>query len=450
MRLVLLFVLGGLMHAARSFAPGQGLGAGPAGVALAVGYLFLTGLLAGSLFSSIGLPRLTGYLAAGIAIGPQALGFLPETTIARLQIFNGAAVSLIALSAGSEMHLRSMRPLLRTIGWITAVAVLGTACFLGLAIYLAREQLPFTTDLSRLQAACLAMVLAVTMVAQSPAVVVALRDETQADGPLTHTVLGVVVLADLVVILLFAITSSFAKASLGGDADLMEASRILASETVGSLLAGVAFGLLIALYLRKVPGGGALFVLSAAFVAAEVGQRLRLDPLLLSLAAGLAIRNLTRVAERLQTEIEAAAVPVYVAFFAIAGATIHLDALGALGLPALAVVAIRAIGLLAGTRAATSLAGAPEVVRRFAGFGLLPQAGLALALAVLFARTFPEFGADAASLVFAVVALNEILAPVLYRWAIMRSGEAGRRGAQAVGPDPTCSSVQSELPYRAT
>jgi Kef-type K+ transport system membrane component KefB len=431
MRLILLIVLGGLMHAARSFSPERGLGADPAGTALAAGYLFLTGLLAGSLFNSIGLPRLTGYLVAGIAVGPQALGLLSEVTTSRLQIFNGVAVSLIALTAGSEMHLRSMRPLLRTIGWITVVAVLGTALLLALAVYLARAHLPFAADLSPLQAACLALVLAVTMVAQSPAVVVALRDETDADGPLTRTVLGVVVLADLVVILLFAITSSFAKASLGADADLVETSRILASETLGSLLAGVVFGLLIALYLAKVPRGGALFVLSAAFVAAEVGQRLRLDPLLLSLAAGLTIRNLTRVASRLQAEIEAAALPVYVAFFGIAGATIHLDALGALGLPALAFVAVRAIGLLAGTRAATAISGAPEVVRRFAGLGLLPQAGLALALAVLFARTFPEFGADAAALVFAVVAVNEILAPILYRWAIVRSGEAGRRRARS-------------------
>ncbi|HUS63550.1 MAG TPA: hypothetical protein VMZ28_03365, partial [Kofleriaceae bacterium] len=68
---------------------------------------------------------------------------------------------------------------------------------------------------------------------------------------------------------------------------------------------------------------------------------------------------------------------------------------------------------------------APDVVRKYGGFGLMPQAGLALALALLFTRTFPQFGAAASALVFGVVALNELIAPVLFRLALVRSGEAG-------------------------
>jgi hypothetical protein len=67
------------------------------------------------------------------------------------------------------------------------------------------------------------------------------------------------------------------------------------------------------------------------------------------------------------------------------------------------------------------------LVRRFAGFGLLPQAGLALALSMLFGKTFPEFGAEAGALTLGVVAINELVAPAVYRYALIHSGEAGKR-----------------------
>ena len=84
----------------------------------------------------------------------------------------------------------------------------------------------------------------------------------------------------------------------------------------------------------------------------------------------------------------------------------------------------RALGFFGGARLGAAIADAPLVVRRYAGFGLMPQAGLALALSLLFARTFPQFGAAAGALTLGVVALNEILAPALFRAALLRSGEA--------------------------
>jgi hypothetical protein len=120
---------------------------------------------------------------------------------------------------------------------------------------------------------------------------------------------------------------------------------------------------------------------------------------------------------------------VYVLFFAVTGANLHLDILLVVGAPAAFLVLVRGFGLWAGTHVGARLAGAPPAVGRYAGFGLLPQAGLALALALLFAKTFPEFGEGAAALTLGVVALNELVAPVLYRSALVRSGEAGRLAA---------------------
>ena len=168
-----------------------------------------------------------------------------------------------------------------------------------------------------------------------------------------------------------------------------------------------------------------MFVLAAAFLVAEVGQRIDLDPLLVALSAGVLIRNASPHGKRLQEEIEASSLPVYVVFFAVTGATVHIRELLVVGVPAVALILTRAAGFIGLGRVATSLAGAPDQVKKFIGFGLMPQAGLALALALLFVKTFPKIGAAASALVFGSVAINEMLAPVLYRFALVKTGEAG-------------------------
>jgi hypothetical protein len=103
------------------------------------------------------------------------------------------------------------------------------------------------------------------------------------------------------------------------------------------------------------------------------------------------------------------------------------DVLWVVGGPALLFVVVRGLGLLGGSALGAHLAGASPRVRRFAGFGLLPQAGLALALSMLFGKIFPELGAEAGALTLGVVAINELVAPALYRHALAKSGEVGQK-----------------------
>lgn len=419
---VILLALGGLTHAALSFAGETEIGAG---TALSFGYLMLTAYFVGNAFAAARLPRLTGYLVTGLVAGPGGLGLVPEGALDNLKLSSGIAVALIALTAGTELELRSLRPLFRTVACVGGAAIASAVVLLAGAVLALSGQLPFMSGLDAPRAIAVAVVLGVVMAAQSPAVVVALRTEMASDGPVSRTVLGVVVLGDLVVILLFAVASTGAKAVFGVGADAGGTLANLAWEVFGSLGAGAAIGVVIAIYLWQVPSGAGLFVLTTCFLVAEVGSRLRFDPLLVALAAGVLIRNATGMGERLHAEIEASSLPVYVVFFAVAGASIHLGAIAVIGLPAVVLVAVRATGLLGGAKLGAKLANAPPSVRRWAGFGLLPQAGLALALATLFRDTFPELGGEASALTLAVVALNEMVAPVVHRYAIVKSGEAG-------------------------
>lgn len=427
MRAVLLIVLCFLMDAARSFSADRQLSDQTSGVALAGGFLLLIAFLTGSIFRDLKLPRLTGYLIAGIAVGPYVLGLVSGEMVVRLELFSGIAISLIALTAGAETDIRSMRPLFLSIGAITAIAVVGAMVCLGGAVWLLSSHLPFLAALAPLEAAAVSLTIGVMLAAQSPAVVVALRDELQAEGDVTRTVLGVVVISDLVVILFFALASSLTRGVLGVEENVGSSPiHLLLWEIGGSLVFGMLTGGLIAAYLRFVRAGASLTMVLLGFVVAEVGQRAQLDPLLLALAAGIFVRNFTNHGERLLNEIQSASMPIYVIFFALAGAGVHIDVLPPLIVPVSVLLIVRAAALIGGTAIAARAASAPQAVQHYAGFGLLPQAGLALALAMLLARTFPSLGQEAAALVFGVVAVNEVVSPVLYRYALVRSGEAGK------------------------
>jgi Kef-type K+ transport system membrane component KefB len=420
--LVLLAIVG-LMTATRSFeVSGDNIGSG---TALAIGFLLLTAYLMGWLAKQLGMPKLTGYLIAGLLAGESLLNLLPETAGNDLKIFTGVAVSLIALTAGTELELKSMRPLLRTVGWLAGLAGVGTILVLTLAAFVMRGYLPFMQDLSPVAAFAMSAVLGVVMSANSPAVVVALRTEMAADGPLCRTVLGTVVVGDLLVIVLFAAVGSAAAPWLGSESDQGALVHLL-WHIGGSLVGGLLVAGIIYAYLRFVGQSTALFVVAIAFVFAEVGARIGLDPLLVALSCGIVVRNATRYGDALHEAIEGSSLPVYLVFFAAAGASIHLDVLTVLGLPALAFAVIRAASYLGAASLAARIAGAPPVVRRYVGFGLLPQAGLALALGLLMVKSFPSVGQSAGTLVLGVVALNEMVMPIIYRFALLRSGEAGR------------------------
>ncbi|GAB4207775.1 MAG: hypothetical protein OHK0013_25670 [Sandaracinaceae bacterium] len=433
-RFLLVLAIGALMEAVRSVEPSERLGVRSGSLVLAVGFVLLASWFVGRLASSIGLPKLTGYLATGIVAGPTVLGYLGEDSVRDLGLVNGMAVSLIMLTAGSEMDFRALRPLMRSIAWISVVAVLGTAVLLGVAFYAMRGLLPFMAELSWIQALAVSAVLGVVLVPQSPAVVVALRAETGADGPLARTSLGVVVLANVILIPIFAVASTLANAAMSGSLDPSETVRQLSWAILGSLVIGAAVGGILAAWQRFVGSSGLdLFVLALCFVSAEVGRRLDLDPQLLMLAAGMVVENAARRGEALRQAFADASLPVYILFFTVTGASIHLAELPHVAVPAAVIVLVRAGGLLVGGYVGGRLADADANVQKLIGFGLLPQAGLAIAFALLFARTFPSIGEPAAALALSVISVNELVAPALLRQAFLRSGEAAPQRPSSVG-----------------
>lgn len=423
--ILLLLAIGGLMHAAGTFGSSSETLAGPE---LAFGFLLLMAYFNGKLVSRIGLPKLTGYILAGIVVGPYVLGLVDKATAGDLKIVGAVATAIIALQAGSELDLPSVKPLIRTIRAMTFWAVLGCMVALTGTLMLMRPFVPFLGGLELVPALAVSATLAVALSAQSPAVVMALIGETRSDGIVTRTILAMVVIADLVVVIMYGIASSAATAVVRGQADFGATIGGIAWEILGSIGFGLFIGIALGQFILHVQRGVGLFAVMMCFVVAEVGHAVHLDPLVIMIAAGIYLQNFSRAdAHKLLDAFDAASLPVYLVFFALAGAKLDLGALAAVAIPVMIVVLVRAGSFYAGSKIACDRADADPAVRKHAWFGLLPQAGLALALAALIQRTFPEFGDAAFALVVGVVAANEMIAPVILRIVFLRSGEAGKR-----------------------
>jgi Kef-type K+ transport system membrane component KefB len=422
---LLLLALGGLMHAAGTFAPSTMTLAGPE---LAFGYLLLAAYFTGKLTSRFGLPKLTGYILAGIVTGPEVLALVDKGMTGQLKLVGALATALLALQAGSELDLKAIKPQLRTIRALTVYAVLGTMVIMTGLLLVMTPLVPFLGDLAWPGVIAVAATIAVALSAQSPAVVMALIAETRSDGIVTRTMLATVVIADIIVIVMYGVASSVATAMLSGHADPAAAIGGIAWEIGGSLGIGVAVGFILTWFLVHVGRGIGIFTVMITVVIAEAGAAVHLDPLVIMLAAGIKVRNFSRADVHVLIDgLEAASLPVFLVFFALAGAKLDLDALVQLALPVAIIVTVRATSFYGGSQLACTRTDADPAVKKFAWFGLVPQAGLALALAALVQRTFPEFGDRAFALVVGVVATNEMVAPVVLRLMLLRTGEAGKR-----------------------
>lgn len=419
--MLVLLALGGLMQAAGSFAP-------ETAVELAFGYLLLTAFFAGSLSARVALPRLTGYIIAGVVVGPSALALVNRGVVGELRMVGDVATALIALHGGAELDLKQIRPLLASIRSIVWWAIVGAMFVMTFAILALRPLVPFLGQLEMGHALVVSSVIAVALAAQSPAVVMALIGETRSDGVLTRTILAVVVIADLVVVVAYGVASSIASAVISGQADIAGTASQIGWEVLGSAGIGIFVGVCVSAFLLKVPRGTGLFILMVCLSVAQVGLAVHLDPLIIMLTAGIWIQNVSRAdAHELIKNFDAASLPVYLVFFALAGAKVELALLGSLILPVAVIALVRAGVFFAGVRIAAHRSGAEQSVATYAWLGLLPQAGLALAIADLLRRSFPTFGQEAFALVLGVVGLNQLVAPVLLRVAFVRSGEAKSR-----------------------
>jgi Kef-type K+ transport system membrane component KefB len=399
------------------------------GTVFALGFALIAASLAGEILERARLPRVTGYLLFGLACGPYVGDIITRNMARDLQTMNGLAVVLIALVAGLEINLPSLRDKLVTLIRFSAVllAILFAAIF-GL-FWLAWPWLGIAPDATGLQRAAMIAVLATLTVSFSPTVTMAVVAESRASGQFTEFLVAFVVLADLALILGFTLVMQAVRAifdaTAGGDIGLF---AHLAWEIPGSLAFGALVGALFALYLTYVSRELTVVLIAVCTTISLVGSALHFEPVLAALAAGLVVENIAPPqGVALRDSVERGSMPVLIVFFAAAGASIQLDALAAIGIVALGLAVARSGLLVVATEAATRVSGLDREVGAVMWMGLVSQAGVTLGLTYLVAKEFPEWGAPMQTLMLSLIALHQLVGPALLKLALKRVGDADRQ-----------------------
>lgn len=404
---------------------------GPQSTTVAVGFMLVAAFVGGKVAASVRLPRITGYLLVGLAIGPYVSGFLTKDMLLATKVVEGIAVALIALTAGGEIRVDWVRRNARRLALITFMELFVVALGILATVMLARSVLPFMPADDLLRAGVIAMVFGAIAVANSPTVTIAVIAENKAEGPVTRTVLGVTILKDVCVIVLFAVALTVARDALGeGGGESL--AWTLTRELGGSILVGVGFGLVISLFLRHVGRDVPVFVLGVCLAIWQVATTFHLETLLIALTAGFWVENFARKGHDLIKAIERLSLPVYALFFAAAGAKVNLEALATLWPFALLLSGTRAFCVWAGTGIGAHLAKAEPEVKRYAWLGFVSQAGVTLALSTIVARTFPTWGVEIQAIIIAMIAIHELVGPVGFQFALKRAGEVGAASEPAV------------------
>jgi Kef-type K+ transport system membrane component KefB len=431
-------LLGVLLLLATAFTVRVLAGAAPADEAaeatMVLGFVLVVSYFAGRVAARLSFPSITGYLGVGILFGPYVLAplssgltIITEGAAGGLRLLDGAALGLIALTAGGELKLAKVRAKRRVIAWVVGaqagIVGLGVGAVM-LAVFTLWGGLP-TTALGATVVA--ALLLGVTAVATSPATTIAVIREYEAKGPVADLALAVTVAKDVVLVTLFTVALALALMVMdAGGVGIPALALRTAWEILGSLVLGVGLGWVLAQYARWVRAELPLLVLALAFVSGGLTEHYHLSGLLMCMVAGFYVENFSEQGHTLIQAVEAHARPLYIIFFTMAGAALHFEALARTWPVALGLTLSRLLFMFLGTALATRITGEPKVVQRYGFSGFIGQAGVTLGFAAVLADRLPVVGTTLYTVIVAAVAIHELTGPILFRWGLTRAGEASR------------------------
>ncbi len=392
----------------------------------AAGVLMILALFGGKLVNRVHLPSITGWVIVGLLLGPSCLRVLTPEITELLQPIEGLALAVIALAIGGELTVRSLKKLGNAIITITGVQMLVTFGLVTLATYLACGSW------------ALAALLGAMSAATAPAATVAVIHELKAKGPLTRTLLAVVALDDAFTIVLFGIVMSFVETALGGSALNVSSLAAPFLEILLSTLLGVGAGLLGVVVLDRLQHRTEVlpFVLGLALLVGGVAELFGLSLLLAAMVAGSVIANLGKRPRVMFEALESVEQPIYILFFSLAGAKLQLGALGAVGLLGISYVLARSFGKILGNYLGAWLAKSPEAVRKYLGYAMLPQAGVAIGLAIVAFERLPQYADVIMTTTLAAVFIYELIGPLAAKYALVKAGEVPQRAEPEVTSTP--------------
>jgi len=393
---------------------------------LAVGIMIVLGFLGGLALGKLKFPMITGYIIIGVLLSPSLLNIIPRETVGELDIITNVALGIIAYLIGGSLHWADLQRLAKSIIYIVPFESLG-AWFLVTLVLASLGSLIIPGETFWQTYFPMAFVIGAISCATAPAATMAIISEYRAKGPFTTTLLAVVGLDDAIAVIAFAIASGISQ-PLVNDAGSISFYQMLGIpflHIAESISIGIVFAIVL-MYISRLARTRELLlvvVFGMIMLCTGVSTYLGLSLILANMVVGFVIVNKVTRREMFEVVGEIEDV-VYVMFFVLAGLHFDLSVMKFAGMLALLIVLTRCLGKYMGVRVGATISHAPDNVKNYLGFALLPTAGVAVGLVLLASTQFPTFGVVMLNAVLAATIINELIAPPLSKDAIFKAGEA--------------------------
>lgn len=413
------------------------------------------GLLMSRVVKPFGLPAVTGYLVAGVLIGPyclgalgvEGLGFLSMAAVESFGLISDVALGFIAFSIGNEFRLSQLKKTGKQATVIGIVQALTATLFVDVALcilslILGEQTFPMSA----------AILLGAVATATAPAATLMVVRQYKAKGKLTDILLPIVALDDAVGLVVFAVSFGIAKAMINGQIDIISILVNPLIEIIASLLVGALMGFLFSKAENFFHSRGKRLSVSVGFVLLTVGLTMvqfKIGPvtvgmssLLTCMMLGTVFCNVCESSEELMDRVDRWTTPLFILFFVISGAELELSVFTSLATVGVGVMYIlfRSLGKIIGASASAKAVKCEPSIVRHLGITLLPQAGVALGMSVTVMQLGDEVGGLVRNIILFSVLIYELIGPVLTKNALMKAGEIipeNRRSAKVINASRT-------------
>lgn len=402
---------------------------------LAVGLLLVIGFFGGIIARKLKFPTISGYIIIGM--GLSVFNIIPkELTNGDLSVIVEISLGIIGYLVGGTLNFGILKRFGKQIMVITSSQLMGawilvTVLMAFLAPFILKLTIPnpnfYQTYLPP------AIVIGAISSATAPAATLAIIREYKASGPLTSTLLAVIAIDDALSIIAYTLGLSVAGALTVGSFSNISWLQIImvpALDIGGAILLGslLGFGMIYLIRFADTKKRLSVIVLGTILLGVGIAKTLNISGILASMSMGLVVTNRTRPNENAFEVIDEIDEIVFAMFFTLAGAHFDLGVMKEAGILSLLIVAGRCSGKYIGARIGATISHAPTVIKKYLGFGLFPKAGVTVGLALL-AKQHPVFSGTSIgnimiSAILASVIINELIAPPLTKYALIKSGEA--------------------------
>lgn len=394
---------------------------------LLFGLIILGGVLGARLFQRLHIPQVVGCLVVGIILGQDVLDVVTEVRVEALEPFTKFALGIVGFMIGAELRAEVFKKYGRQ--FFIILFSQGFGAFILVAV--ATATITWMIHRDARTSIALGVVLGAVASATAPAATVNVLWEYKTRGPLTAAILAIVALDDALALLLYKGSATGAKALLGiADSSVLGTVAVLLGEILATVLLGFLAGVFLWYLLKFIRAEDKILEASIACLLLVVGLSMvvKMDPILPAMVFGITMANVApRQSQGVFELVNKFSPPVYISFFVLAGA--HME-LGRLGWSTVAItatyIAFRAGGKVIGAWAGAKYCRMPSAVQKYLGICLLPQAGVAIGLAIISRDMFdPQFGRIIIMVVMTGTFVVELLGPILVKVGVKRAGEVG-------------------------